>query len=69
MSAFVQADWLTIPAAISQYGIPAELIEQGILLGRLEARRACGARVVRKSELAALALLLRTGQSEGGDDE
>jgi hypothetical protein len=69
MSTFDQADWLTLSAAVKEYGVPAEFIEQGILYGRLESRRACGARVVRKSEVSALALFLRSGKCEVCGDE
>ena len=69
MSIFYHTDWLTISAAIHTHNIPAEHIEDAILSERIECRRVCGARVVRRSEVAALALTLRAGLCEGCADD
>jgi hypothetical protein len=62
--AFDQNDWLTVAAASYEYQLPADFIEEGILSGQLDVRRVCGARVVRHSELAALAQQVR--EERGG---
>jgi hypothetical protein len=57
----IQSDWLTIPAAALHFDIPEELIERAITDGRIEVQKACGARVIRKSELSVCDLILEYG--------
>jgi len=58
---FQQGDWLTIPAAAFHFDIPESLIERAIIDGRIEVQKACGARVIRKSELSVCELILEYG--------
>jgi len=59
---FQQGDWVTIPAAAFIYDLPEDVIERAIIDGYLEVQRACGARVVRKSEICPASLIIRYGK-------
>ena len=55
-------DWLTLPAAVTQYGLPVALLEQAITEGDLACRVAAGERVIRRAEVQALRLRLMAGR-------
>ena len=61
-------DWLTPSACAAEYGIPIDIIGLHIQTGKIATGAVCGQLVVRRAEVAALALELRAGLCEGCDD-
>ena len=66
---FRPADWITPAAAVSEYGLPLELIHGAMMRGDMTVRGIAGETLVRRPEVRALRLRLMANRGCNGCDE
>ena len=66
---FETADWMTIHAAVAEYGVPVELIHGAMLGGELTVRSVAGKTIVNRAEIKAMRLRLMANRGCDGCDE